>query len=302
MNVGIVNIGNGSGSNNDIEYAAAGNPEINISGGSLNVDGQIRRNIANTLGSLWFSQSGGTVKVKGNNLNTSRGVFEIVNSGSTLNLSGGNLIIEKAGSTTYADIQITPQSSTVNNSNGGHTLIIGDATTPASHVFKLNASAPLWNLIVDGTTQNKTAILNGNTLSLLNNLTINGNGIAGTGSVFNANELNVTIGGSLTNNNLSSATGAGRGRPARTRRGDRRTSTARRPTAPRASQRRRLPGAPPPRCSPRRTERRGGAGPRGTRPSRQWTPWPTANTACAGCHRRRPPGAFPRAGGRCGPA
>ncbi len=211
MNAGIVNIGNGSGSNNDIEYAAAGNPEINISGGSLNVDGQIRRNTANTLGSLWFSQSGGTVKVKGNNLNTSRGVFEIVNSGSIINLSGGNLIIEKAGSTTYADIMITPQSSTVNNSNGGHTLIIGDAATPASQVFKLSASAPLWNLIVDGTTQNKTASLNVNTLSLLNNLTINGNGIAGTGSVFNANELNVTIGGSLTNNNLSAATGAGSG-------------------------------------------------------------------------------------------
>ena len=28
MNTGVVNIGNGSGSNNDIEYAAAGNPEI----------------------------------------------------------------------------------------------------------------------------------------------------------------------------------------------------------------------------------------------------------------------------------
>ena len=211
MNTGIVNIGNGSGSNNDIEYAAAGNPEINISGGSLNVDGQIRRNTANTLGSLWFTQSGGTITVKGNNLNTSRGVFEIVNSGSTVNLSGGNLIIEKAGSTTYADILITPQSSTVDNSNGGHTLIIGDAATPAAQVFDLNASAPLWNLTVDGTTQNKTASLNVNTLSVLNNLTINGNGVAGTGSVFKANELNVTIGGSLTNNNLSATVGAAHG-------------------------------------------------------------------------------------------
>ena len=75
--------------------------------------------------------------------------------------------------------------------------------------FKLNASAPLWNLTVDGTTQNKTASLTVNTLSVLNNLTINGNGVAGTGSVFKANELNVTIGGSLTNNNLSAAVGAG---------------------------------------------------------------------------------------------
>jgi hypothetical protein len=207
----VINIGNGSGSNNDIEYAAAGNPEINISGGSLNVDGQIRRNTSNTLGSLWFTQSGGTITVKGNNLNTSRGSFEVLNSGSIFNISGGNLIIVKAGSTTYADLLITPQSSTANNSNGGHTLTIGDGTTPASQTFKLNASAQLWNLTIDGTTQNKTASLSVNPLSILNNLTINGNGAAGTGSVFKANELNVTIGGGLTNNNLSTAVGADKG-------------------------------------------------------------------------------------------
>jgi hypothetical protein len=211
MNTGVVNIGNGSGSNNDIEYAAAGNPEINISGGSLNVDGQIRRNTSNTLGSLWFNQSGGTITIKGNNLNTSRGLFEVTNSGSRFNASGGNLIIEKAGSITYADVLITPQNSTVNNTNGGHTLTIGDGTTPAAQTFKLNASAPLWNLTADGTTQNKTVSLSVNTLSVLNNLTINGNGAAGTGSVFKANELTVTIGGSLTNNNLSAALGAGKG-------------------------------------------------------------------------------------------
>lgn len=211
MNTAVVNIGNGSGSNNDIEYAAAGNPEINISGGSLNVDGQIRRNASNTLGSLWFNQSGGTITIKANNLNTSRGSFEVVNSGSKITLTGGNLIILKAGSTTYADLLITPESSTVNNSNGGHTLTIGDGTTPASQNFKLNASAPLWNLTIDGTTQNKTATLSVTTLSVLNNLTINGNGSAGTGSVFKANELNVTIGGSLTNNNLSASVGASKG-------------------------------------------------------------------------------------------
>jgi len=211
LNAGVVNIGNGSGSNNDIGYAAAGNPEITITGGSLNVDGQIRRNTTNTLGSLWFNQSGGSILVKGNNLNTSRGLFEVVNSGSKITLTGGNLVIEKAGSITYADILITPGSSTLNNSNGGHTLIIGNASTPASQNFNLNASAPLWNLTIDGTTQNKTASLSVNPLSILNNLTINGNGAAGTGSVFKANELAVTIGGSLTNNNLSAASGAGQG-------------------------------------------------------------------------------------------
>lgn len=211
LNAGVVNIGNGSNSNNDIEYAAAGNAEINVSGGTLNVDGQIRRNTVNTLGSLWFTQSGGTITVKGNNFNSTRGMFEVLNSGSRFNVSGGNLVIQRAGSTTYADVLITPENSTVNGLNGGHTLTIGNASTPAAQTFNLNISAPLWNLTVDGTTQNKTASLSVNTLSILHDLTINGNGAAGSGSVFKANDLEVTIGGSLTNNNLSTAAGVDQG-------------------------------------------------------------------------------------------
>lgn len=211
MNSGTVNIGNGSGSANDIEYAAAGNPEINVSGGYLNVDGQIRRNTSNTLGALWFFQSGGTITVKGNNLNTSRGLFEVVNSGSRFEVTGGNLIIQRAGSITYADVLITPESSTVNNNNGGQTLTIGNAATPNSQIFKLNISSSLWNLTIDGLTQNKTASLTVHPLSVLNNLTINANGEPGTGSVFKANEYYVTIGGSLINNNLSSVPGVDQG-------------------------------------------------------------------------------------------
>ena len=211
MNLGVVNIGNGGGSNNDIEYASTGNPEINISGGSLAVDGQIRRNITNNAGSLIYNQTGGTVTVKGNSFDSSRGMFELLNAGSQFNVSGGNLIIVKAGIVSLADIYLEPGSSIVNGSNGGHTLILGNASTPISQVFNLNTTAPLWNLTVDGTTNNKTASLSVNALSVLNNLTINSNGAAGTGSVFKANELNVTIGGSLINNNLSSATGIAAG-------------------------------------------------------------------------------------------
>jgi hypothetical protein len=211
MSSGIVNIGNGGGSSNDIEYASSGNPEINISGGSLNVDGQIRRNISNNAGSLIYNQTGGTVTVKGNSFDTTRGMFELLNAGSQFNVSGGNLIIVNAGIVAMADVYLEPGSSTVNGSNGGHTLTLGNGSTPASQVFNLNTTAPLWNLTVDGSTNNKTANLSINSLSILNNLTINGNGNAGTGSVFKANELNVTIGGSLINNNLSSGTGVAAG-------------------------------------------------------------------------------------------
>ncbi|MEI6277240.1 MAG: hypothetical protein WCP08_14675, partial [Prolixibacteraceae bacterium] len=212
MNSGIINIGtSGTNFNNDIEYAAAGNPEINVSGGSLNVNGQIRRNTTNTLGSLWFNQSGGSITVRGKNQNTTRGMFEILNSGSQFNVSGGNLIIENDGSVSFADIFINPESSNVTGTDGGHTLTIGNASTPPASTFKLNSSAPLWNLKIDGTTNNKTASLQVNNLSILHDLTINGNGTAGTGSVFKANELDVTIGGSLTNNNLSSTSGSDQG-------------------------------------------------------------------------------------------
>jgi fibronectin-binding autotransporter adhesin len=205
MNSGTVNIGNGSGSDNDIEYAAAGNPEINVSGGSLNVDGQIRRNTTNTLGSLWFNQSGGTITIKGNNLNTTRGMFEVVNTGSQFNLTGGNMVIQRAGSVNFADVYIDPETSNVNSANGGHTLTIGNGSTGAGQTFDLNTSVPLWNLIVDGTTNSKTVSLLVNKLNLLNNLTINGS------SVFKANELDVTIGGGLTNNNSSAVAGEDKG-------------------------------------------------------------------------------------------
>ena len=59
--------------------------------------------------------------------------------------------------------------------------------------------------------QNKTASVSVFKLSVLHDLTINSNGTAGTGSVFQANDLDVTIGGSLTNNNLSSAVGVNQG-------------------------------------------------------------------------------------------
>jgi autotransporter-associated beta strand protein len=205
LNAGIANIGNNGGSNNDIEYAASGAPEINISGGSLNADGQVRRNLANTLGSLIYNQSGGTVTVKGNSFDATRSMFEVLNTGSQFNVTGGSIIIVKAGSS-YADFYLEPGSYIVNGSNGGHTVTIGNSSTAAAQTFKLNAVAPLWNLTVDGTTNNKTASLSINSISILHNLTING-----TGSIFRANDLSVTIGGSLINNNTTSTTGTNAG-------------------------------------------------------------------------------------------
>jgi hypothetical protein len=67
---GTVNIGTGGNYNNDIEYAAAGTPQIVVQSGQLNVNGQIRRNTSTLSGSLNYTQTGGTVTINGNNPNT----------------------------------------------------------------------------------------------------------------------------------------------------------------------------------------------------------------------------------------
>jgi len=200
LNIGVA----ANNSNNDIEYAPAGSPAIIIQGGNLFVNGQIRRNTNNTLGSLLYNQSGGTVTINGQNQNAvsaTRAKFEITNDGSNFVMSGGNLVIVRAGGINYGDLYITPE---LSNITGG-TIQVGNAGTPAGQVFILNSSSPLWSLTIDGTTNPKTLNLQVNKLVLKNNLSIHGS------SVFLANGLNINIGGNLTNQNPASTVGLSTG-------------------------------------------------------------------------------------------
>ena len=52
---------------NDIEYSGGGASAIDVQGGQLVVNGQIRRNLASIVGVLSYNQSGGTVTINGNN-------------------------------------------------------------------------------------------------------------------------------------------------------------------------------------------------------------------------------------------
>jgi hypothetical protein len=56
--------------NNDIEYTGSGTSMIDIRGGNLMVNGQIRRNPLNAGGILKYSQSGGSVTTNGQNDNS----------------------------------------------------------------------------------------------------------------------------------------------------------------------------------------------------------------------------------------
>ena len=189
--------------NNSIEYAAAGTPEIVVEGGNLSVNGQIRRPTTISSGSLNYIQSGGTTTIYGKNRINTRGLIEIANTNSLFSISGGTLEFDRpsVNGTAFGDIYIRPDSSLVT----GGTLQMGLNGSTANHTFRLSSSSPLWNVSVgvvgsDQILQNEVLAL-----SILNNLTINGN------SQFNANGLNLSIGGSFTNNNNNASAGIGNG-------------------------------------------------------------------------------------------
>jgi hypothetical protein len=194
---GTVNIGNGGATNNDIEYASAGLPEINISGGQLIVNGQIRRGTIITSGSLNYTQSGGTVTIGGKNASTSRAAFEVLNDGSKFDMSGGTLIIANHISTSSPyDLYIEPD---VSNVTSG-TIQLGQSSVTANNtLFYFKSSVPLGNLTLEATS-NSQAIQQIYGLTLIGNLTI-----GGTSSYYNTNGLDLEIGGNLTNNNTTVA-------------------------------------------------------------------------------------------------
>jgi len=205
VKAGAINIGTSTNNiNNDIEYSGAGFPAIEVRGGSLFVNGQIRRSMINGLGSLVYKQSGtSTVTVNGRNGQPTRAKLEVVNFGSVFNMTGGTLSIIRGGSTTYNDLYIRPESSIVT----GGTIIFGNAETEATSVsnLTLDSTFPLNNITVDGTTNPKTLTLAVNPLVLKGSLIIDAT------SAFRADSLNVSIAGNLTNLNADAGTGINTG-------------------------------------------------------------------------------------------
>ncbi|AYB32672.1 hypothetical protein D4L85_19750 [Chryseolinea soli] len=185
--------------NNDIEYSG-NSAAIQVTGGTLTVNGQIRRSTASTNGALSYTQSNGTVTINGNSsaggLATSltRAKLEVLNTGSQFNMSAGTLTLQRGGGTTFGDLYIRPSSSTVT----GGTIIFSNTVPNAVQNYTMDATASLNNLSVtaggsNGT--NATVTLMTNPLVLKGTLTLSNNK-----SFFNANNRNVTINQDLVNN------------------------------------------------------------------------------------------------------
>ncbi|MCX6256689.1 MAG: T9SS type A sorting domain-containing protein [Bacteroidia bacterium] len=204
---GAVTVGNSANNNNnDIVYAGAGSPTLDLQGGTLFVNGQIRRSTDDGMGSLIYKQSGNSaVTINGRNSQSSRAKLEILNLGSEFDMSGtSTLTIVRGAGVTFYDLYISPTNSTVT----GGTIIFGNASTEntnQANIFTIGTLVPLNNLTIDGTTYPKTVTLSNHFLYLYGNLTINST------SIFKANNFDVTINGNFTNLNTDANTGISTG-------------------------------------------------------------------------------------------
>ncbi|MFN8206367.1 MAG: gliding motility-associated C-terminal domain-containing protein [Bacteroidales bacterium] len=196
---GTLSIGNtGGGNNNDIEYSAAGSPEIQISGGTFTVYGQVRRHPTIATGALRYDQSAGTINILGRNRLLTRALLEVQNPFSSFVMTGGTLILENGGGTTFGDLSLVPASSSVT----GGTVQFGNAISATSS-FTLFTECPIYNLsIYDG----RNLSLKSFPLTVLNNLSI-----GATLAYLNTNGLDVTVRGNFTNLNNTSVPGLNNG-------------------------------------------------------------------------------------------
>lgn len=190
--------------NNDIEYSAGGAAEIELTGGSLIVNGQIRRNPATPSGVLRYSQSGKSkVYIMGRNAVATNAKLEIANSGSYFAMADNSeLYIVRGGGVTFGDLYLRPETSSVTGGEIIFTQSPGIGIVDEVQSYTLDATVPLNNLKVSGKTtrteRNATVKLLVSPLELKGNLTLENSR-----SFFDANSdfnINVTIGGDFDNN------------------------------------------------------------------------------------------------------
>lgn len=180
---------------NDIEYTTGGAPVILVTGGDLWVNGQVRRNLATTVGSVTMEMSGSSeVTIAGKNADGSRGKLEIVNSGSLVMSDNARLIFQRGGASSVADLKIVSGSSSL--SEGTIVFETASGIFVAQETFTLDSEIPINNLEITGSSGDEASV------QLLNNpLTINGDlNVTNAYAGFDAHELSTTIAGDLTLN------------------------------------------------------------------------------------------------------
>ncbi|MFN8211134.1 MAG: hypothetical protein U0T33_09240, partial [Bacteroidales bacterium] len=183
--------------NNDIEYSTSGSSTIDVQGGVLFVNGQIRRNPSNASGIVKYRQSGGAVTVNGQNFVNTNAKFEVVNTGSEFTMSNGTLTIVRGnGATTtpsspFGDLYIRPETGSV---TGGQ-IIFAHTGVAAPHNYFVDATIPLYNVAITSVSAANNSIVR----ILSSPLTVNGDMSINANSILNSNNINITFNGNVTN-------------------------------------------------------------------------------------------------------
>ncbi len=189
VNAGTVNIGNANNEN-----VASNGGTFQINGGTVNIAGQYYSANINTLAK--FTMAAGTLTLPTSGCtSTTIAPFHIDGAGSTFNMSGGTIVIQREGGAGPQNLGYTVLN-IANSAVTGGTLQIGNATTPAAHIMNINSSARVGNLLVSSA--NATGMLNTNSLTVTNNITI-------ASGILNSSNLNFTLGGIWTNNSTFTA-------------------------------------------------------------------------------------------------
>jgi fibronectin-binding autotransporter adhesin len=177
------------------------------------VNSQIRRSPFATAGVLKYVQHGGTLTVYGQGALASRAKFDVPeNAGSEFTVTGGTITLVRGGGTSYGDLYLRPPTASVT----GGTIILNATGTGSDQTYEIDCNIALNALTITGSTTGPPRIATGrlriNPLTLTNSLALAGTlTITNDRSIFEANGLDVFIGGNLQNNNSSTAIGLNAG-------------------------------------------------------------------------------------------
>jgi hypothetical protein len=198
--------GTGTSGSSYMAFTSSGDAYLEVSNsGTLNVGDQIRRSINAEEGVLTFVQNGGNVNIGtvGGDIKNTRGMFEILGTGSSFSQDGVDDVItiqRSNGSTTVPSLYFNPEATSFAD-GAGFTF---DVSAVTGETFGIYAPQNLNDVTITGGTASGAG--NGNEVKLLTNEhTISGNLSNGANATFNANGLDLTLNGNLTNNGTFTA-------------------------------------------------------------------------------------------------
>ncbi len=132
---GYFKMGDHEGDNNYIEYSSGGTASLIVTGGQLDVASQVRRGLTNTQGVLDYRQSGGLARFGVHAApSTTRAVFEVLNSGSRFDLTGGAFVLVRGiNSANAPSLLLQPTESSIHSSAS---LAVGHEASPTGAMVK----------------------------------------------------------------------------------------------------------------------------------------------------------------------